>query len=222
MIKRCMWIVPALLLPVFSAQANIYDFSYVGINDPAVYGSGTFTTGTAYGNGYLPVTAITGFTEAGQISGLEVSGGAATEPGGTLGCCNVGPGGAYYLYDNAFSPSSVNPFSSTGGVLFHVAEPIASVTGSPVNPIELFGDGAGNTYEFSYGEDVFTNSAPSFGGTQVAFTSWTPGDAPIGFHNIAIAATPEPGLYGVLAVGLSGLVLTLKRRRRAASKSASI
>ena len=137
-----------------------------------------------------------------------------------MGCCNIGPGGDYYLYDNAFLPSLANPFSSTGGLLFDVTEPISSVTGYAVNPIELFGDGNGNTYEFSYGEDVFTNSAPSYGGTQVTFT-WSGPVASAGLGNVA-TVTPEPGFYGVLAVGLSGLALTLKRRRRVASKSASI
>ena len=61
------------------------------------------------------------------------------------------------------------------------------------NVLAIFGDASGNTYEFSYGEDPFTGSAPSYGGTQVNF--------------VATVATPEPTFYGALILCLGGLIL---------------
>ena len=69
-----------LAITVRSARADIHDFSYVGVTDPAVFGSGTFTTGKAYANGYLPITSIAGTTNEGAITGLEVSGGTERNP----------------------------------------------------------------------------------------------------------------------------------------------
>ena len=52
MIRQSMLLgMAALLLGVAGAQADVYDFSYVGVNNPGVWGSGTFTTGTPYGDG---------------------------------------------------------------------------------------------------------------------------------------------------------------------------
>ena len=66
--------------------------------------------------------------------------------------------------------------------------------GYSINPINLFGDGSGNTYEFSYGEDNFSGSGPSYGGTQIEFsvgpdTNFQP-DLP--------GVAPEPSFYGTV------------------------
>jgi hypothetical protein len=198
--------IPAFLLCIASARADIYDFSYVGVGDPGVYGSGTFTTGAAYGNGYVPITSITGTTEAGTITGLV---GGTTEPNNYLTCCGVGPGGDYFDYDNAFLPNSANPFSSSGGLLFSVAAGNGS-TGYPINPINIFGDGNGNTYEFSYGEDNFTGSGPSYGGTQIDFVV-SPARDGQGFD-----PTPEPSFYGTVALCMGGMLFAAIRRRKSA------
>jgi hypothetical protein len=182
--KQTMFLaIPAFLLVVAGAQADIYDFSYSGAG--GVFGTGTFTTGTAYADGYLPILAITGTTEGGAITGL-VPGNA--DPPNVLSCCS-------YNYDNAFLPNSPNPFSSSGGVLF-------TVLNGSVSPINLFGDGNGNTYEFSYGEDSFTGNPPSYGGTPITFTA------------IDVSATPEPSFYGTVALCMSGLIFARWRRRR--------
>jgi hypothetical protein len=193
MIRQAMLLaIPALLLSVAGARADVYDFSYSGAG--GVFGSGTFTTGTPYGDGWVPVTSITGTTEAGAILRLEESSGPGIDPdspNAPLECCAVGPNGGDFFYDNAFMPGSPNPFSSPGGLLFDVAN-------ATDTPIELFGDGAGNTYEFSYGEDVGTLSPPAYGGTQVHFTA---------------IPTPEPSSYGTVALCMSGLLFARWRRR---------
>jgi hypothetical protein len=200
--------IPALLLFVAGAQANIYDFAYVGVNDPSVNGAGTFTTGAAYANGYAPITSITGIAEGYTITGLA---GGTTDPNNYLSCCSVGPGGDYFNYDNAFLPNSPNPFSATGGLLFSVAAGNGP-TGYAIDPINLFGDGNGNTYEFSYGEDNFSGSGPSYGGTQIDFAV-TPG---AGIGGQGLDPTPEPSFYGTVALCMGGmLVVAVRRRKRA-------
>jgi hypothetical protein len=191
MIRRLIWLtIPALLLCV-CAKADVYSFTYSGGSGPgAVFGSGFFTTGTPYGDGYVPIISITGTTEAGAITGLV---GTGTDPG-PLG--DTPPGGTYlnvdgFNYDNAFLPGSSKPFTSSGGLLFAVADDVDS-------PINLFGDGYGNTYEFSYGEDS-VGPAPSYGGTLITFSA---------------TLTPEPSFYAVLAIGLAGLAFFVNRRRR--------
>jgi hypothetical protein len=101
----------------------------------------------------------------------------------------------YFDYDNAFMPGGPDPFSSNG-LLFDVAA-VNGVTGYPTSPINLFGDG--NTYEFSYGEDVPDTSGPSYGGTQIIFKA---------------TLTPEPSFYGTVALCLSGLLFARLRRSR--------
>ena len=199
MIRQSMLLgMAALLLGVAGAQADVYDFSYVGVNNPGVWGSGTFTTGTPYGDGYVPILSITGTTEAGAITGLESAAGLGIDPSSPnapLQCCFVGPGGTFFYYDNAFKTGSPGPFSSNG-LLFDVAAG-NGVTGFPTSPINLFGDG--DTYEFSYGEDVAVNSPPAYGGTKIRFTA---------------TATPEPSFYGAVALCMSGLLFARWRRRR--------
>jgi hypothetical protein len=189
---------PALLLGIASAQADVYDFAYVGVSDPGVYGSGTFTTGTPYSDGYVPIIAITGTTEAGTITGLETSGGAGMDPAnGSLTCCNVGPGRDMYFYDNAFMPNSPNPFSNAG-LLFDVSGGNGP-TGYPNSPTNLFGDGNGNTYRLDYGEDTPNFNLISDGGPQVIFTA---------------TLTPEPSFYAAVALCMGCLLLARWRRRR--------
>jgi hypothetical protein len=196
--------VPALLLCIAGARADVYDFSYVGVNDPSVYGSGTFTTGTPYGDGYAPIISITGTTEAGAITGLDTSDGTGIDPSnGYLECCYIGPmtsGGApdFFIYDNAYAPNSANPFSSSG-LLFDVSGGTGP-TGYPLSPVNLFGDGNGNTYELNYGENTPADTPPAYGGTQIIFTA---------------GVVPEPRFYGMVALCLSGLLFARWRRRKA-------
>jgi hypothetical protein len=189
--------IPALLLGAASARADIYEFSYVGINNPSVSGSGTFTTGTPWADGYAPITSISGTAEGYAITGLVAG---TADPGNVLSCCG-------YNYDNAFLPNSPNPFSASGGPLITVAGGIGP-TGSPIDPVNLFGDGNGHTYEFSYGEDYYSGSGPSWGGTQVDFTVSDVTET----H--ADGVTPEPSFYGTVVLCIGGMLFVAVRRRR--------
>jgi len=201
MIRQLVLLALAVLLGVAGAQADTtWSFSYVGVSNPGVFGSGFFTTGTPYGDGYLPITSISGTTEAGSITRLETSDGQGKAPPDQLECCAVGPSGDFY-YDNAFAPGGVNgPFSPTGGLLFEVAPDIQSATGYPLSPIELVGDGHGAAAEFSYGEDTVNYNAFPYGGTLIKFT--------------AIQQVPEAGFYEGFALCMGGLLFACRRLRR--------
>jgi hypothetical protein len=198
--RRLMFLAaPALLLCAAGAQADVYDFTYVGISDPSVHGSGTFVTGTPYGDGYLPITSINGITEAGVITGIQSVPAPGIDPGSPnapLTCCQVGPGGNFFAYDNAYMPGSANPFSTNGGLLFDTTGGTGP-TGFPLSPVMLFSDGSGNTFEFSYGEDSLGNG--DSGGTQVRFSA---------------SLAPEPSFYGAVGLCMSGLLFARWRRRK--------
>jgi hypothetical protein len=198
---------PAVLLFAANVQADVYDFNYVGIGDTSVSGSGTFTTGTPYADGYLPIISISGVTEAGVITGLDTTAGTGIDPAnGFLECCAIGPPTLGvpddFIYDNAFLPNSPNPFSDNG-LLFDVAAGIG-VTGYPTSPINLFGGENGDTYELSFGEDTPNPTPPAYGATPIRFTA---------------TLTPEPSFYGTVGLCLGGLVLTRLRRRRNPAKT---
>ncbi len=185
----------SLVLAVSVAKASVYDFSYRGVYDLSVWGTGSFTTGPPYGSndGYEPILSFSGTTNVGMIGGLVTSGGTFTDPGNGnyLYCCA-------FDYDNSFLPGGVSGgdwFSSSGGPLFTVAD-------APDSPINLFGDGSGDTYEFNYGQNTPNFNLASFGGTLIDFVV-TP-------YTVA----PEPGLYGAMAIGLAGLALAGWRLRR--------
>jgi hypothetical protein len=177
--------VPALLLTVSGAQADTFTFSYAGVSDPAVSGSGTFVTGPAYLDGWLPITSITGTSNDGAVTGLEISGGQNSDtPSGAngLGCCG-------FIYDNIFLPNSTNAGQFTNpGLLFDVAG------GSPTNVYSV--DNTLIAYNYN------SSSEDERGG------------APINFSVIEQTAAPEPSFYGAVGLCLSGLVLARVRRLR--------
>jgi hypothetical protein len=180
--------IPALLLSV-SAKADIYSFQYysgASYGTSTIYGSGFFTTGTPYGDGYVPIVSITGTTELGAISGLNASGGAAENPADGYLTDSTGS----FLYDNAFT--STPPLFDYYGLLFNVTGGGAS----PYNLINLYS--VGNTlYDLNLGE----GGGPTGYGTPITFAA-------------TLIPTPEPGLYAVLAVGLIGLAFFVNRRHR--------
>lgn len=185
----------ALVVGLPAAMADVYTFTYTGINNTSVVGSGTFTTGPAYHSGdpnsYLPIVSITGTTSSGAILGLDTASGPGVEPPNYVNDWNTAFG-----YDNAFKPTGANPFAS-GGLVFYVPPGLTGT--APYNAINIYGDGNGNTYEYSYAENGNPPGNPP-GGNQITFTA---------------TLTPEPGFYGVLALGLSGLFVSVRRRRSA-------
>jgi hypothetical protein len=171
----------ALVVGLVPAMADVtWSFSYVGVTDLTIAGSGTFTTGTSYGDGYLPILSINGTTNLGGITGLETSGGVGIDP--ALGTLTTTAGN--FNYDNAFSP--VLPNFSLNGLLFDLA------SGPPNSPVNIYYIGPG-TYEFSYGRNGYDPNAPGAGGSAITFN----------------AQVPDGGttlsLLGLAMVGLAGL-----------------
>jgi MYXO-CTERM domain-containing protein len=85
---------------------------------------------------------------------------------------------------------------------------------------------AGEVYSYNIGSNseanmkyvlesyIFTATSTS---TTVGFVSFdTPGAYGAVIGGVNLSATPEPGFYGVLALGLSGLFYAFLRRRRQA------
>jgi len=109
----------------------------------------------------------------------------------------------------------------------------ARVANTAINP--LGGDGSGSTLETFYNAvlySTFSNNAPGADSLNVLGAAVTPGTNPYSLtlkttlvagasgglftSDLQLTGVPEPGFYGALAVGLSGLFVAVARRRRAA------
>lgn len=209
MISKVFWAVSVvgLLAGVSSARADVYNFSYSGANQyGAVGGSGSFTTGTPYGDGYVPLTSISGTTlEGGTIKGLD---GEIGQHYSDSSSANIGVDPPSYVidwntamgFDNAFLPAGVasgSPFT-VWGLSFIVTGPSWYVQTGYIPAVTLFSQG-GQTYEGDY----------AVGGNS--------GVVPVTF-SATLASAPEPGFYGVLALGLGGLGIFISRRKNAPIK----
>jgi hypothetical protein len=148
----------ALVMGLVPAMADTtWSFSYVGVTDPTIYGLGNFTTGTPYGDGWLPVTSITGTTNFGAITVLDTTGGVGVDPPGSL--LN---GAGTFRYDNAFSP--ISPNFTYWGLLFDV------ISGPPASPVNLYFDGGQVEYSYATAETAVTFTATQVpdGGTTLS------------------------------------------------------
>ncbi len=175
----------AMLVACGSAKADTYSFSYFGVGDPA----------TVWGHGFLTTGANlgNGYFAITGITG-DTSNGMITGLDVSGGAVATPPNYNYccgFDYDNAFAP--VNGTFGTHfdyyGVLFE--------TNSGASPINIYGDGQNDGYT-----QMYSYNGPQ---QQIQFVSST----------TSSSATPEPGLYGILALGLSGFAIAYSRRKRA-------
>jgi hypothetical protein len=175
-----------------SAKANVWDFSF---SSPNSSGSGILTATPLGGGDYLATSVASGF-----FTGLGLTDQA-------INLISGGPNPFYspsgaFIADNVLysSPPSPSEYIDNWGLLFGWS------AGGTSYELNVFGNGPGNGANYS----VYVYE-PS-GGYVVADTgSFTLSD-PSGVSSEA--ATPEPGLYAVLALGLSGLLANARRRRR--------
>jgi hypothetical protein len=173
----CLFVL-AFAVALVPAMADTWSFSYTSlVGDPiSVSGSGTFTTGTPYGDGWLPITSITGTTNsAGDITGLY---GPSVDPPNSV---NTGT----FQYDNAFSP--VGDPLTNNGLLFNVSDALFS-------PINVFGGAgaSGGDYEYSYGQTAVVNGVAGYYSEPVSFSA-------------GLVSTPEPGVMSLLFAMLAGV-----------------
>lgn len=193
---------PAMLLGVSSARADFYFFQYSGAG---VTASGVLTTAASplVAGGYL-VTGLTGTLNSPDLSGAMTLVTPQQGNPGVPGDQNTSPSGLFYYDDLLFPGDPTNPFDNDG-LLF-------TVSGAEVNVYGAGGSGVGS----GVGSQVIHYEQNGAGGgwgfnTPVTFGLLTP----VTSSNYNGSPTPEPGFYGMTALGLVGLVL-LRRRRRAA------
>jgi hypothetical protein len=98
---------------------------------------------------------------------------------------------------NPFDPFTGSQYASTGGALAYntTSDAVLSVTGNSISPLTPFSLTL---------KTVVTMVAGGANGTVNV--------------NAALSAVPEPGFYGALAIGLSGLFAAVARRRTAAKE----
>ena len=177
----------ALVVGLSTASASNWNYSFTSTN---ISGSGALTAGTYAVDTYHALTA-TGTINSGLYNGAVLSL-IAGGPGVT-----TSPDGAFN-YNNLFyyPPSSAGGYLDLSGLLF------AFTTTTGTYELNVWGNGA-STLANNFSVYAYT---PSLGytltGSGVASFAVTP------------SAVPEPGFYGVLALGLSGLFVGVRRRRR--------
>lgn len=191
----------AFTLLIFSGtclQASINPITY-GVDEQL--NSGAAITGyiTTDGNsGYLSASDITGWSLT--YSGI---------PGLTLNNVNS------YISDSedAYSPGVPDVFATSQALSFDFSNPAApSFFDFDSYPTT---DGNDNSFEF--------NSAYWVGDHSVLYIGQDggKGDNFVDFNNqtgtqVIATATPEPGFYGLLTLGLGGIATVVSRRKRAA------
>ncbi len=181
-----------LMLPAL-AHANVYSFSYTGTGISA---SGTISVSNISGNEWL----ITGIT--GQRNGDPIIGGTNGLQPSPLADNTTLDDIIYFVLP---APTSTATFTLltgnsggnwTSGFAIQTAagifQPYSYVGGCDWGPCYSAGQ-----YEYQEG----TYFSGPFVNTPITFT---------------ITAIPEPGFYGALALGLSGLVAAMIRRRKSA------
>ena len=178
----------ALVVGLSSASASDWTYSFTSTH---ISGSGSLTANLYAADTYHAATAG-GFITSGIYAGAALS----LIPGG--------PGvstAAGFNYDNLFfyPPTGNDPdnYLGTNGLLF------AFHSGVNDYALNVWGNGPGGISGHNY--SVWTSTGGGY----------TLTDSNVAAFAVSPSAVPEPGFYGVLALGLSGLFVGVRRRRRA-------
>lgn len=180
----------ALVVGIPAANANVWDFTFSNPpSSPDISGSGSLTAISLGGGHY--------FATSGSVTITSTVLGFTNEaftlsPGGPA--TFYSPSGAFYADNQFFNSANPSLYLDAGGLLFLDAGNELNIWGN--------GRGSGNNYSAWVWE-------PANGG------GYTLGDSANGTFTFTSGITPEPGFYGVLALGLGGLCVGVSRRRRA-------
>jgi hypothetical protein len=232
-------VVAALALALAgSAMADIYTDNF----NNTVLGSSLGLSGEGVGNGqcseltcnsnYFNITSIPGW----NFSTPSVYGYAYNTPNGSNSGLGNGPYNNIAILLNENGPGQIStasntisgltvgqtydltfqywgdnvPFSSNGDT--YSFDVNINGTDTLFKNVQNIGLGSGNSHmasiQFVASDTtslIFTQDTVAYGGAEAS---------PI-IDNINIAATPEPGFYGVLALGLTGLITAIRRRKSA-------
>jgi hypothetical protein len=177
----------ALLIGLPVAQANVYNFTYNN-TDGSVAAHGQLTTTPESTPLYGPFQLVTGIS--GYRNGEPIIGMVPLPANLLVGGYATSPDGLWY-YDNLLFPGGV-PGGAPGG-----AAPNQYLDNDGLAFTVQDGSSSVNVYTAGTYIDGIYNGGYILTPVQVSVTE----------------ATPEPGVYGVLAIGLSGLFIKLCRRR---------
>ena len=190
-----LFLIFALALAVGLSTASASNWTY-SFTSAYISGSGSLTATAPPGPTFHALTAPTGSITAGFGNGAALS----LVPGGPGS--TISPYGGF-AYDNLFyyPPTAGSPdnYLDSGGLLFSFN---SGVTNYELN---VWGNGpggaiSGHNYTI-YAQDKTGAYTALVDGSMAAFA-------------VSPSAVPEPGFYGVLALGLSGLFVGVRRRRR--------
>jgi hypothetical protein len=189
-----LFLVFALALAVGLATANASDWTY-SFTSTNISGSGSMTADPS-GVGAYPYLAT---TAAGSITSGTYNGAALSLIAGGPGV-TLSPQGAFN-YDDLFSypPSNPGVYVDTYGLLFAFSQ------GGNNYELNVYGTGP-DSLGHNYSVWAHTGTYP--GG------AFNPVDTGVAAFAVSPSPVPEPGFYGVLALGLSGLFVGVRRRRR--------
>lgn len=188
------------LTPVSFVLDNTTTTDFFGNGDGAV---GFYTPSSSPAYGSYPLPAVLKNTSAGDINVVTV-----TNWSNNLLLLHPGPAGDYsivrftapvaatYTVSGIFTPLDSDPTNVSATIT--TASTVYSTTSDASPHSFIFNTtlGVGQTVDFAVG----------FGVSNSLYNDST------GF-NATITATPEPGLYGLVALGFSGLIVAVRRRK---------
>jgi len=181
---------------------------FTGCFLPIAVAVAAFIPGIASADVYTFSFSGTGFSGSGTLTATSVSNSYCVNPApcevvtSATGSINVNsfglaPGGPGNFFILDYVPDNVLYPTGGAGALLDGNGLGFFIDGNPSDPMNIWGNGAS--------DPNYTFAAPNV--------------SVLGYNGVAstfsITLTPEPGLYGLLSLGLGGLVFAVRRRKGA-------